>query len=220
MTSPVRIAGTIGFMVLLSLSINPVRADPGQVFYLHKWTFENSFEYLLDENQPTQYSTPVDLDYIPYYWRTSYVSSNISVEASTWTVSLWLGYTVQSTSLHIAVGYLFEGVYHVVAQGNITGILQFPKKYVLGLATNAFQIPAGGALALELTPVRDTLNPTPNVVLYMDSATTPSQVSVDPATPIPEFWIGAPTLGGALLLIILIFKVCSPRKKQLPILTF
>jgi hypothetical protein len=212
MRSHAKLAAIVGLIVLLSFSIKLVKADSSQVFYLHKWTFENSFEYLLDENAPTQYSTPLGLDYVSYYWRTGYVSSNVSVEASTWIVSLWLGYTVQSTSLHVAVGYLFEGVYKVMAQGNITGILQFPKKYVLGLGAGAFQVPAGGALALELTPVRNTLDPTPNVVLYLDSATTPSQVSVDPATPIPEFWIGVPTLGVALLLIISSLKFAVHRR--------
>lgn len=187
MTHRIKLISVIGFLILLVSSIGSTEASPAQVFYLHKWTFENPFEYLMDENAPVAYSTPLDLDYVSYYFRTSYISSEVAVESSTWVISLWLGYTVMSTSLVVAVGYLFEGTFHAMAEGNITSIRQFPKKYDLGLSTNAFQIPAGGALALRLMPVRNTLIPVPNVVLYLDSAATASQVSVEPATSIPEF---------------------------------
>lgn len=208
----------IGLLVLLALSMGSVKASPAQVFYLHKWTFENPFEYLMDENQPTQYSYPLDLSYVSYYFRTGVLSSDISIDVSTWTISLWLGYTVMSTSLRVAIGYLSAGSFQVMAQGNITGIRQFPNEYSLNLFTSTFQVPAGGALALQLTPVKNTLIPDPNVVLYMDSAATPSHVSVEPSTPIPEFWIDMPIYVATVLMSILISSHVA--KRRLPILTF
>lgn len=187
MTHQFKLLVVIGCVTLLALPIGFTEASPAQVFYLHKWTLENPFEYLMDENAPVAYSTPLGLDYVSYYFRTSYISSEVAVEPSTWVISVWLGYTVMSTSLAVAVGYLSEGTFHAMAEGNITGIRQFPKRYDLGLSTDLFQIPAGGALALRLMPVRNTLIPDPNVVLYFDSAATASQVSVEPATSIPEF---------------------------------
>lgn len=175
------------FLFALMFQATSANAAQNQVFYLHKWTFENSSDYLMDEGQPTQYSYPLGLEYHSYYWRTGFVSSEMTIEPSTWVISLWLGYTVQSTGLDVSIGYMFEGTYHAMAEGSITGIRQFPTKYVLGLATSQFQMPAGGALALKLVPVRNTLVSTPNVILYLDSDTTPSQVSVEPAIPIPEF---------------------------------
>jgi hypothetical protein len=214
MTRSNRLVSVICLLFLLFFPANPARGNPSQVFYLHKTIFENPFEYLLDQNQPTQYTTPIDLEYLSCCWRTNHIASNVSIEASTWTISLWLGYTVQSTSLHIAIGHIFQGMFYAMVRGNITGIRQFPKEYTLGLATSAFHIQGGGALALELTPVRNTQNSAPNVVLYLDSPATPSQVSVDPAISIPELGISIPmlTLGMALITLIL-------RKKELPILT-
>ena len=175
------------FLFVLMFQATSANAAQNQLFYLHKWTFENSTDYSMDESQPTQYSYPLGLEYHPYYWRTAFVTSDMTIETSTWVISLWLGYTVQSTGLDVSMGYVYEGTYHAMVEGNITGIRQFPTKYVLGLATSQFEMPAGGALALKLVPIRNTLVSTPNVVLYLDSDTTPSQVSVEPATPIPEF---------------------------------
>ncbi len=208
-----RYAAVIGFVVILGLSMNRVGADSSQVFYLHKWVFDGFTDYPLDENQPTQYNTPLDLDYLSYCWRTGFVSSNVSVDASIWTVSLWLGYTIQSTSLNVGIGYMSEGVFHPMTRGNITSIMQFPKKFILGLGTDAFQIPAGGALALQLTPVRNTLNSAPNVVLYLDSASTPSQVSVEPATPIPDSLNPIFVLMVSALLFLFVSRACSIKGK-------
>ncbi len=55
---------------------------------------------------------------------------------------------------------------------------------------------------MKLVPIRNTLISTPNVVLYLDSDTTPSQVSVEPATPIPEFLNGTMFAVSVAMLII------------------
>jgi hypothetical protein len=204
----VRVTGSIKngmilfLLVVLMSQATSANAAQNQVFYLHKWVFEDSTDYSMDESQPTQYSYPLGLEYHSYYWRTVFVTPDMTIETSTWAISLWLGYTVQSTGLAVSIGYVFEGTYHAMAEGNITGIRQFPKKYVLGLTTSEFQIPAGGALALKLVPIRNTLISTPNVVLYLDSDTTPSQVSVEPATPIPEFLNGTMFAVSVAMLII------------------
>jgi len=189
----VRVTGSIKngmilflLVVMMSQATSAIAAQ-NQVFYLHKWIFEDSTTILwMKVNLLSILTHRIGVPFI--LLENHFVTPDTTIETSTWTISLWLGYTVQSTGLAVSIGYVFEGT-HTLWLKEHYWYQTIPEKICSWSHYEWISDTAGEHLHWSWCPseTRWFLHPTSYYTRFWYDA---KPVSVEPATPIQNSWTG------------------------------